>query len=87
MKLTTALLIVGSVLTSGVVYANADDTKWINQCVVDNADAKVSAEVVKKYCECMNNKMSENDAQSITKWEKTHPVEEKECDKASGWDK
>ena len=85
--ITAALLIAGSVMTSGIVYANADDAKWVATCVTDNADAKVSADVVKKYCECMNNKMSDNETQSITQWEKSHPADEKACDKEAGWDK
>jgi endonuclease I len=34
----------------------------------------------------MNNKMSNNENQSVTQWEKTHPVERTECDKESGWE-
>jgi hypothetical protein len=64
--------------------ATTDDVKWINQCVADdNGDA--SAEVVLKYCTCMNNKMSDNETQSITQWEKTHVAERKACDKEAGW--
>ena len=42
-------------------------------------------EVVLKYCTCMNNKMSDNETQSITQWEKTHVAERKACDKEAGW--
>ena len=64
--------------------ATTDDVKWINQCVADNkGDAAV--EVVLKYCTCMNNKMSDNETQSITTWEKTHVAERKACDKEAGW--
>lgn len=42
-------------------------------------------EVITKYCTCMNNKMDENETQSITQWEKSHPKERTECDKESGW--
>ena len=41
--------------------------------------------MITKYCTCMNNKMSENETQSITTWEKSHVVEAKACDKESGW--
>jgi len=58
--------------------------KWINQCVADNkGDAAES--VVLKYCTCMNNKMSNNETQSITQWEKSHPQERAACDKEAGW--
>ena len=42
-------------------------------------------EVVLKYCTCMNNKMSDNETQSITQWEKTHATERKACDREAGW--
>ena len=41
--------------------------------------------VILKYCTCMNNKMDNNETQSITQWEKTHVAERKACDKVSGW--
>ncbi len=58
--------------------------KWINQCVADNK-GDAPREVVLKYCTCMNNKMSDNETQSITQWEKTHVTERKACDKEAGW--
>jgi hypothetical protein len=61
-----------------------DDVKWINQCVKDN-NGDAPAAVVLKYCTCMNNKMSENETQSITQWEKSHPRERAACDKEAGW--
>jgi len=70
---------------SGLAYANADDTKWIAECMLDNKDEGQSTEVVKNYCECMNNQMDDNETRSITQWEKSHPKEEKECDAKAGW--
>ena len=64
--------------------ATTDDVKWINQCVNDNK-GDAAAAVVLKYCTCMNNKMSENETQSITTWEKSHPAERTACDKEAGW--
>jgi hypothetical protein len=40
---------------------------------------------VLKYCTCMNNKMSDDETQSITQWEKSHPTERAACDKKAGW--
>lgn len=70
---------------AGAAKADSDDIKWIAQCMKDNQDAKVDASVVQKYCSCMNNKMSSNETQSITQWEKTHVAERKACDKEAGW--
>jgi len=80
------LVIAGFVMTAGGALAtSADDAKWIAQCQQDNKDEKVSAEVVKKYCTCMTNKMPESETRSVTQWEKTHKKEEAECDKEAGW--
>jgi hypothetical protein len=80
-----ALFALASLIGSTVAFSDADDAKWVAQCVKDNQDAKVAVEVVTKYCTCMNNKMSSNETQSITQWEKTHVTEREACDKESGW--
>jgi len=80
------LLAAGLTLASGVALADADDRKWINQCIKDNSDAKVAASIVKSYCTCMNDKMSDNETRTITQWEKSHPQERKACEKKSGWE-
>jgi hypothetical protein len=88
MKRTTAVLLaLGSLMAATAAFGqpmNADDLKWINQCINDNKGG-ASAEIVRKYCICMNEKMDNNETQSITQWEKTHPAERAACDKASGW--
>ena len=82
----SALLLVGSMLTSAAVFAqSADDKKWINQCLSDNRDAKVAASVVNAYCTCMNGKMSDNETRSITQWEKANPNARRACERESGW--
>jgi hypothetical protein len=88
MKLAAlALTIVGSVVATSAALAqpmNADDVKWINQCIADNKGGAAEP-VVRKYCICMNEKMDNNETKSITQWEKTHPKERTACDKESGW--
>jgi len=65
---------------------NADAVKWINQCINDNkGEPGATPEIIRKYCMCMNDKMSNNDTQSITQWEKSHPAERAACDKEAGW--
>jgi len=82
----TLFFIVASTIVCSLSFADkADDTKWIAQCMMDNKDLGQPAEVVVKYCECMNNKMDESESQSITQWEKTHPKERKECSDKAGW--
>jgi len=86
MKTIFATLLLGaSIFGSTAAFADADDVKWVAQCVKDNQDEKASVEVITKYCTCMNNKMSSNETQSITQWEKTHVAERQACDKESGW--
>lgn len=81
----SALFFIASIAISGPTFADADDTQWIAQCMLDNKDEGKPTEVVQKYCECMNSKMESNETQSITQWEKTHPKEEKECSAKAGW--
>ena len=80
-----ALLFAASMLGSAAAFAGPDDAKWEAQCVSDNKDEKATIEVITKYCTCMNNKMSENETQSITQWEKAHATERQACDKEAGW--
>ena len=91
MKLTRSVLFGVSLVfaagpfTHGQTHAaTADDVKWINQCVTDNKGGAAD-DIIRKYCACMNNKMSDNETQSITQWEKTHVAEQKACDKEAGW--
>ncbi|MCG6552353.1 MAG: hypothetical protein L7F77_08500 [Candidatus Magnetominusculus sp. LBB02] len=84
-KLISALFLVAFAMTSSFAFADADDTKWIAQCIKDNKKEGAKEEVVYKYCECMNNKMSNDETKSITQWEKSHPKEMKECEKEAGW--
>jgi hypothetical protein len=88
MKLAVfALAVVGSVVASSAALAqamNADDVKWINQCVTDNKGGASDA-IIRKYSICMNEKMDNNETKSITQWEKTHAKERAACDKESGW--
>ena len=81
-----ALLLAAAAFSNGPARAaTTDDVKWINQCADDNKNEGAKKEVVLKYCTCMNNKMSDNETQSITQWEKTHATERAACDKEAGW--
>jgi len=89
MKKILAITIMAGVLYSfsaACTWANnADDIKWIATCMDDNKDEGQSAEVVRKYCECMNSKMEDDESQTITQWEKFHPQEREQCSKRAGW--
>ncbi|MBF0177001.1 MAG: hypothetical protein HQL63_09160 [Magnetococcales bacterium] len=61
--------------------------KWIAQCIKDNASAKESPEVIKKYCTCMNDSMDYSETLTITQWEKLHPKEQAECNRQAGWNR
>lgn len=81
------LAAVAFALLSGPALADTteDDVKWVNQCIADNKKEGVTEDVVRKYCVCMNNAMSNEETKSISEWEKTHPDEMKACDKEAGW--
>ena len=72
-------------MTSTAVFAQtADDRRWVNQCVRDNAGS-ASAQVIRAYCVCMNDKMDENETRSISVWEKANPAAMRACERESGW--
>ena len=79
------LILVVAVAGSSPAMAGPDDVKWINQCIKDNKDEGAKPEVVRKYCECMNDKMDDNETLSITQWEKKNPKAREECSKKAGW--
>ena len=54
-----------SLLGSGVAVADADDKKWIAQCIKDNKNEGAKEEVVYKYCDCINDQMSSAETRSI----------------------
>jgi hypothetical protein len=70
---------------AGAALADADDVKWIGQCVTDNKDEGQTPEIVVSYCTCMNNKMSSSETRTITQWEKTHKRELEVCARQAGW--
>ena len=84
-KSTIKWVAIAAVMVSGQALAGADDAAWIAKCVKDNAREGATAAVVEKYCTCMNDKMDDNEAKSISNWENTHPDEMKACDKEAGW--
>ena len=86
MKIFATVLVLAAACgaSTAAIAATTDDVKWINACVKDNK-GEASDAVILKYCTCMNNKMDNNETQSITQWEKTHVAERKACDKESGW--
>jgi hypothetical protein len=87
MKFTIGMLcLVVALSWNGLAFGqDADDVKWINQCIRDNKDEGAKASVVRKYCECMNSKMDASETRSITQWEKTHTKERDECSRKAGW--
>jgi hypothetical protein len=70
---------------SSLFASNSDDIKWIAECMLDNKDGGVSESTVYKYCQFMNSKMSDDESQSITQWEKSHPKERTACEKKANW--
>ena len=89
MRSIVVIGLLGACLASTAALAqnmNADDLKWINKCIADNrGEAGATPAIVRAYCMCMNEKMDNNETQSITQWEKSHPAERKACDKQAGW--
>lgn len=89
MKLLAALAALSTCFIGTIAVAqqmNADDLKWVNQCINDNKNEPgATPAIVRAYCICMNEKMDNNENRSITQWEKSHPAERKACDAQAGW--
>ena len=79
------LLMLASFLVPGLAFADSYNPSKIAECIEDNTDARVSTETIRKYCVCMNGKMPLGETQSVTEWEKGHPVEMAVCDREAGW--
>jgi hypothetical protein len=87
-KIAGLLLAAAFILPSGAALAqrmNADDLKWVNQCLDDNKNEGATQAVVRKYCVCMNEKMDNNETRSITQWEKANPRTREACSREAGW--
>ena len=81
-----AVLAAASILATAAAQAtSADDRKWIAECMRDNAGAGVGEPIVRAYCACMTDKMSENETRSVSVWELANPRAKAACDKQSGW--
>ena len=75
-----------SILATDVARAaSADDQKWIAECMRDNAGAGVGTPIVRAYCACMTEAMSDNETRSVSVWELANPRAKAVCDKQSGW--
>ncbi|HEX2841541.1 hypothetical protein [Hyphomicrobium sp.] len=85
MKRYALVALLACIASPAFADKNADDAKWIGDCVIENKDEKQAADVVTKYCTCMNNQMSDNESRSITEWEKANPKVMEQCSKESGW--
>ena len=83
------VLAIGFVATTGPASAqkmNADDIKWVNQCIEDSkGEPGATPAIARKYCICMNEKMDDNETRSITQWEKANPRARRECERQAGW--
>jgi hypothetical protein len=89
MRVVVLAGVIGACLLSTSAMAqkmNADDMKWINQCINDNTgEAGATPAIVRAYCVCMNEKMDSNETRSITQWEKANPGARKSCEREAGW--
>jgi hypothetical protein len=89
MKIVVVAGVIVASLMSSPSFAqsmNADDMKWINQCISDNrGEAGGTPTIVRAYCICMNEKMDSNETRSVTQWEKANPGARKACERQAGW--
>jgi hypothetical protein len=78
-----------ALISSNAAFAqqmNADDLKWVNECIRDNRDEPGGTPaIIRAYCICMNEKMDDNESRSITQWEKANPRARRDCERQAGW--
>jgi hypothetical protein len=58
-----------AMVKDSLASSTSDDIQWIARCMSDNRNQGQSAEVIRKYCECMVSKMDDDETQSVTEWE------------------
>ncbi len=60
-KAIALIVLAASLVASTAAFADTteDDVTWVNQCIADNKKEGATEDVVRKYCVCMNNAMSE----------------------------
>ena len=89
MKYLAFVLALAAIAAPSAAYAqkmNADDLKWVNQCIDDNkGEPGGTPPVVRAYCICMNEKMDDNETRSVTQWEKANPGARRACERQAGW--
>lgn len=83
--MTGLLMVAATVAGTSAMAQSADDKKWVAQCVRDNKAEGASPGVVRKYCECMTEKMDETENRSVSQWEKANPSAMKACEREAGW--
>ena len=85
MAIHTLFLIAFVAVSVPALGASKDDKAWINRCISDNKDEGAQPKVIRAYCECMNNEMSDQETLSISAWEKKNPKTQAMCSKKAGW--
>ncbi len=85
-KVAFVLLLLAFTMLTGIAFARDYDAEWVSQCMQDNRREGVDGDTVMTYCKCMNDKMSDDETESISDWENSHPDEMAECEAEAGWD-
>ena len=86
MKYTiVGIMVLSLISVNHLVFAETDssedDQDWITQCIKDHEN-EIPSKALQKYCQCMNDKMGDDEMRSICGWEKTHPKEKSDCEKS-----
>lgn len=61
------------------------DKHWLDVCLMDNVPKGQTAEIVEKFCGCINKRMADGEKLTVTQWARMHPREDKICAKEAGW--
>ncbi len=87
MKRLNVGIVLALVMFAGSARADDGSEAWITKCVNEVDPEDNAPHVVRRWCSCMNYKMSANETLSILEWQ-NKPEGAKaniECNKESGW--
>jgi hypothetical protein len=87
MKILGLMIALGALVTSTGVFATTAGEERVKECVDDYSVAQSqAAEVIKKYCACMDQKMGPTETISVLEFEVLHAADAASCEKESGWE-
>jgi hypothetical protein len=82
------LCLLGALVTTGRIAAAADlsaeDIAWIDTCIADRKIEQLDPVKLRKYCECMQQIVDDNEPFTVSELEHSYPPADVMCHDAAG---